>query len=115
VIAHVGGLPIEETLGSFGPALLVGFGVAWAKLRARLLRVRSRATAHPPRESGATRCGRAGLNSNSDGELHANEERHVADARPDLIGKLSATPNAICRRWMRLSATTPPEGAGRWL
>jgi hypothetical protein len=35
-IAHVGGLPIEETLGSFGPPLLVGLGVAWAKLRARL-------------------------------------------------------------------------------
>jgi hypothetical protein len=34
--AHVGGLPIEETLGSFGPALLVGCGVAWAKLRASL-------------------------------------------------------------------------------
>ena len=36
MIAHVGGLPVEETLGSFGPALLVGLGVAWAKLRARL-------------------------------------------------------------------------------
>jgi hypothetical protein len=36
VIAHVGGLPIEETLGSFGPALLVVLGIAWAKLRARL-------------------------------------------------------------------------------
>jgi hypothetical protein len=47
--AHVGGLPIEETLGSFGPALLVGFGVAWATLRARLRPVRSRATAHDPR------------------------------------------------------------------
>jgi hypothetical protein len=34
--AHVGGLPIEETLGSFGPALLVALGVAWAKLRARV-------------------------------------------------------------------------------
>jgi hypothetical protein len=43
--AHLGGIPIEETLGSFGPALLVGFGVAWAKLRSRLRRVRSRAKA----------------------------------------------------------------------
>jgi hypothetical protein len=43
-IAHVGGIPIEETLGSLGPALLVGFGVAWAKLRSRLCSVRSRAT-----------------------------------------------------------------------
>jgi hypothetical protein len=56
--AHVGGIPIEETLGSFGPPLLVGLGVAWAKLRARLRRVRSRASAHdPPRKKGATRCG----------------------------------------------------------
>ena len=37
-IAHVGGVPVEETLGSFGPALLLGLGVAWAKLRARLRR-----------------------------------------------------------------------------
>jgi hypothetical protein len=33
--AHVGGIPVEETLGSFGPAVLVGLGVAWARLRAR--------------------------------------------------------------------------------
>jgi hypothetical protein len=43
-IAHAGGIPIEETLGSFGPALLLGLGVAWTQLRARLRRVRSRAT-----------------------------------------------------------------------
>jgi hypothetical protein len=34
--AHVAGLPIEETLGAFGPAFLVALGVTWAKLRARL-------------------------------------------------------------------------------
>ena len=39
--AHVGGIPIEETLGSFGPALLVCLGVAWANLRSRLGRVRA--------------------------------------------------------------------------
>ena len=39
-LAHVGGLPIEETLGSFGPALLVGFAVTWANVRARLRPVR---------------------------------------------------------------------------
>jgi hypothetical protein len=39
-LAHVGGIPIEETIGSFGPALVVGVGVAWAKLRDRLR--------HPP-------------------------------------------------------------------
>ena len=42
--AHVAGIPIEETLWSFGPALLLGFGVAWTQLRARLRqRVRVRA------------------------------------------------------------------------
>jgi hypothetical protein len=39
-LAHVGGIPIEETIGSFGPALVVGVGVTWAKLRDRLR--------HPP-------------------------------------------------------------------
>jgi hypothetical protein len=34
--AHVGGIPIEETIGPFGSALLVMFGLAWARLRARL-------------------------------------------------------------------------------
>ena len=46
--AHVGGIPIEETIGSFGPALLVGFGVAWSKLRTRLRPMRSRAALTPP-------------------------------------------------------------------
>jgi hypothetical protein len=48
-VAHVGGIPIDETLGSFGPALLVCLGVAWAKLRARLGRVRARTSAHASR------------------------------------------------------------------
>ena len=39
-IAHVGGNPMEEVIGSFGPALVVGVGVAWATLRDRLR--------HPP-------------------------------------------------------------------
>jgi hypothetical protein len=59
--AHVGGIPIEETLASFGPALLAGFGVASATLRARLRRVRSSATEHAARARrgrpvGADRC-----------------------------------------------------------
>jgi hypothetical protein len=57
-LAHVGGLPIEETLASLGPALLIAVGVAWANLRARLRPLRSRATAHPAQEGGAP-CGRA--------------------------------------------------------
>ena len=57
--AHIGAIPIEETLGSLGPALLVAFGVAWAQLRARLRPVRSRASA-PPQEGGA-QCRRTDL------------------------------------------------------
>jgi hypothetical protein len=40
VIAHVGGIPIEETLGMYGPALLLALGAASARVRARLRRVR---------------------------------------------------------------------------
>ena len=43
--AHIGGIPIEETLLPVGPALVVAFGVAWAHLRARLRPVHSRASA----------------------------------------------------------------------
>jgi hypothetical protein len=42
MIAHVGGLPIEETLGMYGPALLLALGAASARVGARLQRVRSR-------------------------------------------------------------------------
>ena len=37
-LAHVGGIPIEETLGLVGPAVVLAFGVAWANLRARTVR-----------------------------------------------------------------------------
>jgi hypothetical protein len=57
-VAHVGGVPIEETLASSGPLLLVGIGVVWAQLRARLRPDGSRASAHAPVEGG-----RAGLNN----------------------------------------------------
>jgi hypothetical protein len=57
-LAHVGGIPLEETLASLGPALLVGLGVAWAQLRARLRRVFARARARAPRRAGkGSRCG----------------------------------------------------------
>ena len=47
VIAHVSGLPVEETLSFFGPALLLASGVALTWLHARLRSVRrwSRTTA----------------------------------------------------------------------
>jgi uncharacterized membrane protein len=54
-LAHLGGIPIEETLGAFGPALLVGLGVAWAQLRARLRRVHARASAHAPTDERGAR------------------------------------------------------------
>jgi hypothetical protein len=53
LFAHVGGFPIEETLGTLGPALLVAFGMASAQLRARLRRVRARASAHAQRPARA--------------------------------------------------------------
>jgi len=40
--AHVGGVPIEETLGFYGPTLLLAFGAASATVRARLRRLRER-------------------------------------------------------------------------
>jgi hypothetical protein len=36
--AHIAGLPIEETIGALGPALLVVAGAAFATVRARLRR-----------------------------------------------------------------------------
>jgi hypothetical protein len=40
LLAHVGGVPVEETLGSLGPALLVAVGVATGTIRARFQRLR---------------------------------------------------------------------------
>ena len=39
-IAHVAGIPIEETIGIYGPALLLAFGAACTIVRSRLRRVR---------------------------------------------------------------------------
>jgi hypothetical protein len=54
-LAHAGGIPIEETLGSITPALLLAFGAASATLRARLRRTRSPASRDAPRPK--RRCG----------------------------------------------------------
>jgi hypothetical protein len=40
VVAHIGGLPIEETLSTSGPALLLALGAASARVVARLRRLR---------------------------------------------------------------------------
>jgi hypothetical protein len=37
--AHVGGIPLEETLGLYGPALVLMAGAASASLGARLRRI----------------------------------------------------------------------------
>jgi hypothetical protein len=55
VIAHVGGLPIEETLAMYGPALLLALGAASASLRARLRG--PRAGRHSDRAARETRRG----------------------------------------------------------
>jgi len=41
-IAHVGGFPVEETLGVYGPVLLLAIPLASARLRSALRRVRDR-------------------------------------------------------------------------
>jgi hypothetical protein len=43
-LAHVAGLPIEETLASVGPVLLAGSGLVWANLRGRFARSRPSAS-----------------------------------------------------------------------
>ena len=38
-IAHVAGIPIEETIGMYGPAFLLAFGAACTIVRARFRRL----------------------------------------------------------------------------
>jgi hypothetical protein len=40
VFAHIAGMPVEETVASFGPVLLAAGGGVVATLRARLARLR---------------------------------------------------------------------------
>ena len=47
MIAHVGGIPIEEALAPIMPALLLTFGAASATMRGRLLRGRGEASRPP--------------------------------------------------------------------
>jgi hypothetical protein len=53
-LAHILGVPIEETIGSFGPALVVALVAAVATLRARFRVIRSRIGDTRSREAGAT-------------------------------------------------------------
>jgi hypothetical protein len=34
-MAHVGGVPVEETIAAFSPALLIAFRVTWWRARRR--------------------------------------------------------------------------------
>jgi len=57
--AHVGGIPIEETLGSFGPVLLLVAGAALARLGDRVRRLRpERAFLHVRRVADGVEGGR---------------------------------------------------------
>jgi hypothetical protein len=42
VIAHIGGIPVEETIASFAPVVAVASGCCVATVRARLRRIRGR-------------------------------------------------------------------------
>jgi len=53
ISAHLGGVPVEETVASFGPALLVAFGAATARLRGlRGRRGKPRSTTASIRDAG---------------------------------------------------------------
>jgi hypothetical protein len=41
ILAHIAGIPVEETALSFGPVLAAGGGIAMVKVRERLSRRRS--------------------------------------------------------------------------
>jgi hypothetical protein len=72
-LAHMGGIPIEETIGPFGPALLAALGVAYANLRARLRPVAgpsdaSRAERPRPRENAHGSVERRGTRSDEEAD-----------------------------------------------
>ena len=52
--AHVSGIPIEETLGTYGPALLVIGGLASARLSVRFRQLRGRRRIRAIRKSART-------------------------------------------------------------
>ncbi len=56
-IAHVGGIPIEETIGMYAPALLLTAGAATASLRARYRRLSGRRRTRDTRKQGGAGAG----------------------------------------------------------
>ena len=90
VFAHIAGMPVEETVASFGPVLLLAGGGCVAALRARLarLRVSPGATGTPKFWKAAIRLsalvGCSGIRamtsrSSSCGGVSDDEGRDVAD------------------------------------
>ena len=60
ILAHIAGIPVEETALSFGPVIAAGGGIATLRLRERLARRRPRRRqASSPRSTSATRRGGA--------------------------------------------------------
>jgi hypothetical protein len=51
VLAHIAGMPVEETVASFGPILLLAGGGCVAAVRARLARLRVSPGAREARSS----------------------------------------------------------------
>ena len=48
-LAHIAGMPVEETIASLGPALLLTLGAASATLRARVRQARASTRHDAPR------------------------------------------------------------------
>jgi hypothetical protein len=74
-IAHVAGIPIEETIGIYGPAFLLAFGAACSIVRTRFRRVRDgrgsdRRTDGPGPESTTPETKTRGLTTRTPGSHH---------------------------------------------
>jgi hypothetical protein len=48
-VAHIAGIPVEETLGTFGPALVMILGAATISMRTRWRRLRDSVLRTQPR------------------------------------------------------------------
>lgn len=54
-LAHIAGIPVEETALAFGPVLLAGGGIATLKVRERVGRIRRTRRERPGRTPGPPR------------------------------------------------------------
>jgi len=93
--AHIGGIPIEETLGSFGPPLLIAVGAAMATLRARLRHARSRRGTREARRPGAAegRLQEPALDAKNCPALR--ELRRLEACQPSYSGADELVPNFV--------------------